>query len=173
MNYNSPLASLLRRSLLLAMLTPAAQAVSAPPVHDIDGVWSYAETSLLVLKPDEETLHVTCLLSDGVLVINQSGANYSGTLTHYSTSCMTKDGDPVPAPWDLPYEAYLSGRITGRGLHIDQFDAPPAPPIHCPKQGSIMVADGEVVELRTTGRCDLSDFPFPFKAKNFGVAVRP
>lgn len=107
------------------------------------------------------------------LVVQKSGTTSTGTLTHFSTSCLTKDGIAVPPPWPLPYEAFFSGSITGHGLHIDQFDAPPAPPIHCPKQGSIDLAEGVAVGFRTTGRCDLSGFPFPFKAKNHGDAIRP
>lgn len=173
MNCKPSIINLLRRSLPVVLLTTAGQAAAAPPPHDISGTWSYVETSRLVLKPAEDTLHMTCILSDGVLVINQSGANFSGTLTHFSTTCMTKDGDLVPPPWPLPYEAYVTGRVTGQGFQVDQFDSPPAPPVHCPKQGSLRVEQGEVVEIRTTGRCDLSDMPFPITAKNFGVAQRP
>lgn len=173
MNRKPSIINLLRRSLPVVLLTTAGQAAAAPPPHDISGTWTYVETSRLVLKPAEDTLHMTCILSDGVLVISQSGANFSGTLTHFSTTCMTKDGDLVPPPWPLPYEANFTGRVTGQGFQVDQFDSPPAPPVHCPKQGSLRVEQGEVVEIRTTGRCDLSDMPFPITAKNFGVAQRP
>jgi hypothetical protein len=74
----------------------------------------------------------------------------------------------------LPYEAVLSGRITGLGLHIDQYDAAPAPPIHCAKQGAITIVDGMAASIRTVGRCDLSGAPFrPAMATNSGLATRP
>jgi len=141
---------------------------------DIDGVWSYAEETLLVLKPEGEVLHARCFSPDGVLTIQQTGSTFTGTLTHPTGSCVTKDGHVIPPPWDLPYEAVLSGRITGRALHIDQVDAPPAPPVpvHCPKHGAIQVVGGTAVGLTTTGRCDLSALPFPFMAKNSATAVR-
>lgn len=154
------------------LLAFAAAASAAPTVPDLTGTWSYTETSLLVLKPEEETLHVTCILADGVMTISQSGAEVSGTLTHFSTECISSEGDPLPPPWTLPYEANFTGRVTGHGLKIDQVDAPPAPPVHCPKQGSIQVEDGQATGFRTTGRCILDLFPFPFMAKNFGAAAR-
>lgn len=143
-------------------------------VVDISGAWNYAETSVLVIKPGGEVLQIICFSPDGVLTIDQNGSTFTGTLTHPTSICEMKDGQVVPAPWPLPYEATLSGRITGRGIHIDQFDAPPAPPVHCPKQGAIEVTGGEAVGLRTTGRCDLSFLPFrPATARNSATATRP
>lgn len=162
----------LRRILPMLLLACAAETSAAPPVPDLSGTWSYAESSLLVLKPEEATLHVTCLLTDGVLTVSQTGAEITGTLTHYSTECISKDGQALPPPWPLPYEATFTGRIHGHALTLDQVDAPPAPPVHCPKQGAIQVENGEVEGFRTTGRCELDIFPFPFMAKNFGHATR-
>ncbi len=140
---------------------------------DISGVWNYVEETFLVLKPEGEVLHLRCVSPDGVLTIDQTGSTFTGTLVHPTGSCMTKDGQVVPPPWELPYEAVLSGRITGRALHIDQFDAPPAPPVHCPKNGTIRVSGGEAVGLTTVGRCDLSFLPFrPATATNSGTATR-
>jgi hypothetical protein len=148
-------------------------AQSAGVAMDIDGVWSYAEETVIVIKPAGEVLHLRCVSPDGVLTIQQTGSTFTGTLTHPTGSCETKDGQVIPPPWPLPYEAVLSGRITGRALQIDQYDAPPAPPVHCPKHGTIQVAGGEAVGLTTTGRCDLSALPFPFMSKNSGTATRP
>jgi len=153
------------------VLVPALSGQPAPP--DISGTWTYDETSHLVLKPGSDVLQITCLNPEGVLTIVQDGASFSGTLTHPVTTCQTKDGHAVPAPWDLPYEAVLTGRITGQALHIDQFDAPPGAPVHCPKNGALRVSGGVVVELRTTGRCDLSFLPFPAVAHNSAIATRP
>jgi hypothetical protein len=141
---------------------------------DISGTWRYVESTLLVVRPEDAPLQLSCISPDGILTINQDGANFTGTLVHATSVCQTKEGYVVPAPWALPYEAVLSGRITGLGLHIDQYDAAPAPPIHCPKQGGITVVDGAAVGLRTTGRCDLSGAPFrPATATNSGLATRP
>jgi predicted transcriptional regulator len=141
---------------------------------DISGVWDYVEETFMVVKPAGEVLHLRCVSPDGILTINQTGSTFTGTLVHPTGSCMTKDGHVVPPPWDLPYEAGIEGRITGRALHIDQYDAPPGPPVHCPKQGAIRVASGEAVELHTTGRCDLSFLPFrPATATNSATATRP
>lgn len=161
------------KGLVLGLLFCASQAAAEPPVADIGGAWDYIETSLLVLKPEDETIHVSCFLPDGEIVINQVGSTFTGTLTHYSTTCLKKDGTPLPAPWQLPYQAFFSGHLSGTSLHIDQYDAPPEPPIHCPKQGFIELEEGIAVAFSTTGRCDLSEFPFPFMAKNRGEAVRP
>lgn len=173
-------------SLLTAVLLTACTADDPVAVPDaaslaqggsaaigIDGVWNYAEQTLIVAKPEGEVLHLRCASPDGILTINQTGSTFTGTLTHPTGSCETKDGLIIPPPWDLPYQAVLSGRVTGRAIHIDQFDAPPAPPVHCPKNGTIKIAGGEAIELTTTGRCDLSFLPFPFMAKNAGTATRP
>lgn len=141
---------------------------------DISGTWDYVEEVFLVVRPAGEVLHITCLNAEGVLTIVQDGATFTGTLVHPTSACQTKEGVAIPPPWPSPYEAVLSGRITGRAIHIDQFDAPPNPPVHCPKNGTIKVAGGTAVELKTTGRCDLSVLPFrPAMAKNSGVATRP
>jgi hypothetical protein len=81
---------------------------------------------------------------------------------------------PVPAPWPLPYTATLTGHVTGRAVYIDQVDDAP-PGVRCPKYGSLRVAGGDVVEIRTNGSCDLSAaLPFqPATATNSGTAVRP
>ena len=147
-----------------------SQAVAAP---DINGVWNYSETTFLVLKPEDDVLHLTCTSPNGELTINQTGSTFTGTLTYQTGTCETKDGQAVPTPWALPYNATLSGRITGNALHIDQYDAPPSQPVHCPKNGTIRLEDGVPVALMTKGRCDLSDLPFrPAMATNEGVAVR-
>lgn len=159
-----------------APFEPSAQqavSLSAQPAPiDIAGSWSYVETSVLVLKPEGDVINMTCLNPEGVLTIIQDGAVFTGTLTHAATTCATKDGQAVPPPWPLPYEAVLSGRISGRSIHIDQFDAPPGPPVHCPKTGVIHITDGAAVELSTTGRCDLSFLPFPATARNSASATR-
>jgi hypothetical protein len=154
---------------------PDVVAASAPTVAtpDIDGTWNYSETTFLVLKPADEVLHLTCSSPDGVLTIVQTGSTFTGTLTHPTGTCVTKDGVAVPTPWPLPYHATFSGRITGKALHIDQFDAPPADPVHCPKSGTIRLENGSAVELTTKGRCDLRGVPFrPAMATNEGTAVR-
>jgi hypothetical protein len=147
---------------------------AAQAAIDISGTWEYIEESFLVVRPEGEVLHVTCLSAEGVLTIVQDGATFTGTLVHPTSTCHTKEGVVIPPPWPLPHEAVLSGRITGRAIHIDQYDAPPNPPVHCPKNGTISVTDGTAVELTTTGRCDLSVLPFsPAMAKNSGIATRP
>lgn len=150
-----------------------AASVHAVATPDIDGTWNYSETSFLVLKPADEVLQLSCSSPDGVLTITQTGSTFTGTLTHPTGTCVTKDGIPVPTPWPLPYHATLSGRITGMALHIDQFDAPPSDPVHCPKSGTIRLENGSAVELTTKGRCDLKGAPFrPAMATNEGTAVR-
>lgn len=141
-------------------------------VADISGTWRYSETSFLVVKPEGEVIHITCISPDGVLVIEQTGSTFTGTLTHPTSNCETKAGDVVPAPWDLPYEATLSGRIAGGAIHFLQQDAPPGPPIECPKHGTVKSQNGVAVELRNTGRCDLSFLPFPAVATNSARATR-
>lgn len=148
-------------------------AITTATALDISGVWSYAEETFLVLNPEGTVIHLRCVSPDGVLTIDQTGAMFAGTLTHPTGSCVTKDGVVIPPPWPLPYEATLSGRITGRALHIEQFDAPPAPPVRCPKNGTIVVDGGQAVRLNTSGRCDLSGAPFrPALATNSGTAHR-
>jgi hypothetical protein len=145
----------------------------ARAVPHISGEWNYSETTFLVLKPEDDVLHLTCTSPNGELTINQTGSTFTGTLTYQTGTCETKDGQAVPTPWALPYNATLSGRITGKALHIDQYDAPPSPPVHCPKNGTIRLEDGVPVALTTKGSCDLSDLPFrPAMATNEGVAVR-
>lgn len=141
---------------------------------DIDGVWSYSEEVFLVIKPGDEVLHLRCVSPDGVLTLDQNGSTFTGTLVYSTGSCETKDGQVLPPPWPLPYEAVLSGHIAGRSVHIDQFDAPPAPPVHCPKTGTIEISGEVAVRLTTVGRCDLSSAPFrPALATNSGIATRP
>jgi hypothetical protein len=148
-------------------------AITAAAALDISGVWSYEEETFLVLNPQGTVIHLRCASPDGVLTIEQTGATFTGTLTHPTGSCVTKDGVVIPPPWPLPYEATLSGRVTGRALHIEQFDAPPAPPVRCPKDGNIVVGGGQVIGFTTTGRCDLSGAPFrPAVATNSGTAQR-
>jgi hypothetical protein len=149
---------------------PAA-VVTAQAVIDIGGNWSYDETTVLIMKPDGQ-LHGTCRLPDGVLTIVQDGSAFTGTLVHPTTACTSRAGDPLPAPWDLPYVAVGSGSITGRALHIAQHDAPPAAPVQCTKNGVVGVAGGAAVTLRTTGRCDLSFLPFPAVARNSASGIR-
>jgi hypothetical protein len=147
-----------------------SHAVAAP---DISGVWSYSETTFLVLKPEDDVLHLTCSSPNGELTINQTGSTFTGTLTHHTGACEMKGGQAVPTPWPLPYHATFSGRIAGNALHIDQYDAPPAPPVHCPKSGTIRLENGVPVALDTKGRCDLSGAGFkPAIATNEGTAVR-
>jgi hypothetical protein len=151
-------------------ISALSQAVAAP---DISGVWDYSETTFLVVRPEDDVLHLTCNSPIGELTISQTGSTFTGTLTSETGPCETKYGQPVPTPWPLPYNATLSGRITGNALHIDQYDAPPSPPTHCPKNGTIRWENGVPVALTTQGRCDLSDFPFrPAIATNQGTAVR-
>jgi hypothetical protein len=137
---------------------------------DISGVWDYVEETFMVVKPAGEVLHLRCVSPDGILTINQTGSTFTGTLVHPTGSCETNDGVVIPPPWDLPYEAGIEGRITGRALHIDQQD----PVTHCPKNGTIKVSGGIAVELTTVGRCDLSFTPFrPATATNSATATRP
>lgn len=158
----------------LAVRSEAAGAnaqIAATP--DIGGTWNYSETVFLVLKPEDEVLHLSCSSPDGVLTITQTGSSFTGTLTHPTGTCVTKDGISLPTPWPLPYHATLSGRITGKALQIDQYDAPPSAPVHCPKSGTIRLENGNAVELTTKGRCDLRGTPFrPAMATNEGTAVR-
>lgn len=147
-----------------------SQAVAAP---DISGAWNYSETTFLVVRPEDDVLQLRCSSPNGELMIVQTGSTFTGTLTYETGTCETKDGQAVPTPWPLPYSATLSGRITGNALHIDQYDAPPNPPVHCPKNGTIRMDDGVPVALTTMGRCDLSHVPFkPAIATNEGTAVR-
>jgi hypothetical protein len=143
---------------------PAA-AVMAAAAIDISGSWSYDETTVLIMKPDGQ-LHGTCRLPDGVLTLVQDGATFTGTLIHPTTTCTDRAGHPLPAPWALPYQAIVSGSITGRALHITQHDAPPAAPVLCTKNGVLSLSGGVAVALQTTGRCDLSFLPFPAVATN-------
>ncbi|HSK19118.1 MAG TPA: hypothetical protein VK912_08260 [Longimicrobiales bacterium] len=156
------------------LATEASSVVSqAVAVPDISGVWNYSETTFLVLRPEDDVLHLTCSSPNGELTISQTGSTFTGTLTYETGACEMKGGQPVPTPWALPYHATLSGRITGNALHIDQYDAPPAPPVHCPKSGTISLENGVPVALTTKGRCDLSGVPFkPAIATNEGRAVR-
>ncbi len=147
----------------------AASFSTAAAIPDLGGAWAYDETSILVLKPGDEVLRLTCRSSEGVLTIVQDGANFTGTLTHPSSICTTAGGQVVPAPWPLPYEATISGRITGRAFLIDQVD----PGTTCVKQGRVL-GSGATAQLATTGRCDLSFVPFrPATAHNSAVASRP
>jgi hypothetical protein len=152
-------------------LPAPAAAVTAQAAIDISGGWSYDETTVLIMKPDGQ-LHGTCRLPDGVLTIVQDGATFTGTLIHPTTTCADRAGQPLPAPWDLPYQAIVSGSITGRALHITQYDAPPAPPVLCTKHGVVSVSGGVAVALQTTGRCDLSFLPFPAVANNSASGSR-
>jgi hypothetical protein len=139
---------------------------------DISGTWHYAETTVMVIQPEQDILRLDCVSPEGVLTFVQDGATFTGTLTHSAGSCETPEGVPQPTPWGLPYRADLSGTITGTLLHFDQFDVPPNPPVRCPKHGSVTLAGGSAVELTTTGLCDLSVLPFPAIATNAGVATR-
>jgi hypothetical protein len=146
-------------------LPAPAAAVTLQAAIDIGGSWSYDETTVLIMKPDGQ-FHATCRLPDGVLTIVQDGANFTGTLIHPTTTCTSRTGEALPAPWDLPYQAVMSGSITGRALHIAQYDAPPAAPVLCTKNGVVSLSGGVAVALHTTGRCDLSFLPFPAVANN-------
>lgn len=163
---------------------PDSTITAAQAAPDISGVWTYAEESRLVL-PGElalamglayegPVLQMTCDSQTGVLTLTQTGSTFTGTLQHPVSTCTTSGGQAAPPPWPQPYEAILSGRLTGSALHIDQFDAPPAPPTPCPKNGTIEMEGGIIVQLNTTGRCDLSSAPFrPATATNRGTARRP
>jgi hypothetical protein len=150
-----------------------ARVLAAP---DISGTWHYAEETFLVVRPAGQVLHARCSSPDGVLTIQQDGATFTGTLTHYTGSCVLKDGAVVPPPWPLPYQAVLSGRIDGRSMRIDQYDTYPAPgaePVHCPKNGTVHVTGGVAVGLSTVGRCDIAFEGFrPALATNSATATR-
>ena len=163
----------------------AGTTAKAPAPYDIDGVWTYSEVTKLTFPgelaadlgaaSEGPILHVSCTSPDGVLALTQTGAAFTGTLEYQGTSCRTKGGQAVPPPWPLPYRAVLSGKITGRALHIEQYDDPPGPPdaVQCPKNGTLTVEGHMVTKLATTGRCDLSSLPFqPAVATNRGLATR-
>jgi hypothetical protein len=166
---------------------PAGAVAAAAPagaVPDIGGVWDYSEQTRLVLAGEVAlafglayegpVLQMDCESPAGVLTLVQNGSTFTGTLVHPVSTCVTRGGQAAPPPWQLPYEATLSGRVTGRALHIEQIDAPPFPPVPCAKNGTIEVTGGVAVTLHTTGRCDLSDAPFqPATASNSGTATRP
>jgi hypothetical protein len=151
---------------------PAPASLVTHSALDISGSWHYVETVHLVLKPGDEVIDMTCINPDGVLTIVQTGASFTGTLTHPTTTCVTRDGSAAPPPWDLPYVASLSGTVTGRAIHFEQYDAPPSYPVRCPKNGSLTVAGGAVTAMSTRGRCDLSFLPFPITAINSASATR-
>lgn len=140
---------------------------------DIGGTWSdVVEKVSLVVKPADAVLRLSCV-SSGEMQIVQDGSTFTGTLLHTESSCELPDGSPIPPPWNVPYSATFSGEITGRALHIDQFDAPPAFPVHCPKNGRILQASaGTAVQLGTVGKCDLGHLPFPARASNRMTASR-
>ena len=150
---------------------PAASSQATPV--SVDGVRNYQEDTVLLfagdlapafgLVPEGAVLQIHCSSPDGVLTLNQTGSTITGTLEHPTGSCRTKGGQAAPPPWGLPYRATLTGRITGRALHLEQLDDPAAPgAVACPKNGTIQVAGGTAVGLKTVGRCDLS-----------GLGVRP
>jgi hypothetical protein len=133
----------------------------------VDGVWNYREDTVLLfpgelapafgLAPEGPLLRLYCSSPDGVLTLSQTGSTVTGTLEHPTSSCRTKGGQAAPPPWGLPYRASLTGRITGRALHLEQRDEPAVPgAVVCRKLGTIQVAGGTAVRLRTVGRCDLS-----------------
>jgi hypothetical protein len=172
-----------------AIVAPAVDAgaggattAAANASYSIHGVWRYVEETALTLPgefalamgvaPEGPVLHVACSSPQGVLSIVQTGQTFTGTLVHPSSSCTTRGGQAIPAPWPLPYEATIAGRLTGRALHIDQSDV--VGPVQCPKSGTLTVEAGAVVELTTTGRCDLSSIPArPAVATNAATATRP
>jgi hypothetical protein len=161
---------------------PAASSQAAP--ISVDGIWDYQEDTVLQLAgdlapafglaPEGSVLQIRCSSPDGVLTLNQTGSTITGTLEHPTGSCLTKGGQAVPPPWGLPYRATLTGRITGRALHLDQLDDPPVPgAVACTKNGTIQVAGGTAVGLRTVGRCDLSGFGVrPAVATNSATGTR-
>jgi len=168
-----------------ASVSGAGTAAVPPAPHDIDGVWTYTEETQLTFPgalaadlgaaSEGPVLHVRCTSPDGQLTLTQTGATFTGTLQYQTAVCRTQGGQAVPPPWPLPYRAVLSGEITGRALHIEQYDDPPGPPdaVRCPKNGRLTVQEGLVTQLSTTGRCDLSSLPFrPAVATNSGVAIR-
>jgi hypothetical protein len=168
-----------------ASVSGAVTAAAAPAPHDIGGVWVYTEETRLTLPgalaadlgaaSEGPVLHVRCTSADGQLTLAQTGSTFTGTLEYQSSVCRTQGGQAVSPPWPLPYRAVLSGQITGRALHIEQYDDPPGPPdaVRCPKNGQLRVQGGVVTQLSTTGRCDLSGLPFqPAVATNSGVAMR-
>ena len=168
-----------------ASVSGSGTAVAPPAPHDIGGVWTYTEETRLTFPgemaadlgaaPEGPVLRVRCTSPDGQLILTQTGATFTGTLEYQNSTCRTQGGQAVPPPWPLPYRAVLSGEITGRALHIEQYDDPPGPPdaVRCPKNGQLTVHGGVVTRLSTTGRCDLSSLPFqPAVATNSGVARR-
>jgi hypothetical protein len=149
---------------------PQALAVAWP--LDISGTWSdVVEHVSMVVKPGDAVLRLSCV-SSGQMEIVQDGATFTGTLHHSESTCQLPDGSAFPPPWPNPYDATFSGTITGRALHIDQYDAPPAYPTHCPKNGTIEEAGGTATGLTTVGTCDLSHLPFPAHASNRLTAAR-
>jgi hypothetical protein len=141
---------------------------------DISGTWRYSETTVMVVQAGPEITRLDCVSPEGELIIEQDGNSFTGRLTHTAGTCLTPDGAQVPPPWALPYEAELSGSLSGDLFHFDQFDLPGQPPVHCPKHGSITLSGDTAVEFRTTGLCDLSAaLPFPATSTNSGVATRP
>ena len=156
-------------------LEPAAAgqalAAAAGP-FDISGTWSdVVEHTSLVVKPADAVLHLSCV-STGEMQITQNGSTFTGTLHHSTSACVLRDGSPFPPPWSTPYDATFSGTIAGHALHIDQYDAPPAFPTHCPKNGRILLDGGAAVQLTTVGKCDLGHLPFPAQASNRMTANR-
>jgi hypothetical protein len=139
---------------------------------DISGTWRYSETTVMVVQMEQAIARLDCVSPEGELTIHQDGNTFTGTLTHTAGTCLTPDGTQAPTPWPLPYHAEISGSVSGQLFHFDQFDVPGEPPVHCPKHGSITVAAGNAIEIRTTGLCDLSVLPFPAMATNSGVATR-
>jgi hypothetical protein len=153
------------------MLTDAPAALAVAPL-DVSGTWSdVVEHTSLVVKPGDAVLHLSCV-SSGEMEIVQDGASFTGTLHHTESACQLPDGSPFPPPWATPYDATFSGTITGRALHIDQYDAPPAYPTHCPKNGTVEGSGGTATLLSTVGTCDLSHLPFPAQASNRLTAMR-
>jgi hypothetical protein len=150
----------------------------------VDGTWHYHEDSFLVFPGDlagalgleweGPVLHLRCTSPDGVLTLSQSGSAFTGSLVHPTGTCRTAGGQQTAPPWALPFHATIAGAVTGKALHFDQTDDPPDPmgPVICSKHGTIQVDAGVAVELETTGRCDLSAFPFrPATATNTGTAT--
>jgi len=164
--------------------TPAAAPAAAVSAPDITGVWHYAEHTRLLLAGEVAfafglayegpVLQMDCASPEGVLTVVQTGSAFTGTLVHPVSTCVTKGGQAAPPPWQIPYAADVSGRVTGHAMHFEQVDQPPFPPVPCTKNGTIEVREGAAVELETTGRCDLSEAPFrPATASNMATATRP